>query len=139
VADVGSRPPGGRFVVRPGHRRKMIAVAKQTGPACHPARTNNHAERANRKLRYQEKARSKWRGRRRIVRFLVRLLERWWVQERAIRIRWREEPDGGGAQSTILEAAPGRRIACRAIEALAGSARSVKNRAALTIWAAFIG
>src|SRR5438105_2396030 len=35
VVDVGSRPPGGRFVVRPGHRRKMIAVARWTGPASH--------------------------------------------------------------------------------------------------------
>ena len=41
-------------------------------------RTNNHVERADRKLRRQERARYKWRKRRRIARFLVLLLDRWW-------------------------------------------------------------
>lgn len=70
---------------------KMIAFLKSR--ACDRVRTNNHVERVNRKLRHQEKARYKWRKRRRIVRFLVLLLDRWWAQERAIRNRWCEEPD----------------------------------------------
>jgi len=40
-------------------------------------RTNNHVERANRKLRYFEKVRYKWRRRRSIVRFLLLSLQRW--------------------------------------------------------------
>ncbi len=48
---------------------KIIAFLKSL--ACHRVRTNNHVERVNRKLRYQEKARYKWRKRRTIVRFMV--------------------------------------------------------------------
>lgn len=69
---------------------KMIAFLKS--PACRRVRTNNHVERVNRKLRYEEKARYKWRKRRTTVRFLVLLLDRYWRQERAIRNRWQEEP-----------------------------------------------
>jgi hypothetical protein len=43
-------------------------------------RTNNHVERANRKLRYFEKVRYKWRRRRPIVRFLLLSLQRWWKE-----------------------------------------------------------
>jgi transposase-like protein len=76
---------------------KMVAFLKS--PACRRVRTNNHVERVNRKLRHQEKARYKWRKRRRIVRFLVLLLDRWWGRERALRNRWRDGPE---------EAAPSR-------------------------------
>ena len=68
---------------------KMIAFLKD--PACRRVRTNNHVERVNRKLRYEEKSRYRWRSRRTTVRFLVLLLDRCWKQERAIRDRWREE------------------------------------------------
>ncbi len=71
---------------------KMIAFLKS--PACRRVRTNNHVERVNRKLRHQEKARYKWRKRRRIVRFVVLLLDRWWGQQRSIRNRWRDGPEG---------------------------------------------
>ena len=67
----------------------MIAFLK--GPACRRVRTNNHVERVNRKLRYEEKARYRWRSRRTTVRFLVLLLDRCWNQERAARNRWQEE------------------------------------------------
>jgi Transposase len=40
-------------------------------------RTNNHVERTNRRLRYLEKVRYKWRRRRTIVRFVVLALNRW--------------------------------------------------------------
>ena len=62
---------------------KMIAFLKS--PACRRVRTNNHVERVNRKLRYEEKARYKWRKRRTTVRFLVLLLDRYWRQVRARR------------------------------------------------------
>ena len=68
---------------------KMIAFLKS--PACRRVRTNNHVERVNRKLRYEEKARYKWRKRRTTVRFLVLLLDRYWKHERAIRNRWLKE------------------------------------------------
>ncbi len=46
-------------------------------PVGQQVRTNNHVERANRKLRYFEKVRYKWRRRRSIVRFLLLSLHRW--------------------------------------------------------------
>jgi hypothetical protein len=73
---------------------KMIAFLKS--PACRRVRTNNHVERVNRKLRYEEKARYKWRKRRTTVRFVVLLLDRYWRQERATRSRWWVEPQDEG-------------------------------------------
>jgi hypothetical protein len=68
---------------------KMISFLKS--PACRRIRTNNHVERINRKLRYEEKSRYKWRKRRTTVRFLVLLLDRLWRQEQAMRNRWSED------------------------------------------------
>jgi hypothetical protein len=68
---------------------KMIASLKSR--ACRRVRTNNHVERVNRKLRYEEKSRYRWRSRRTTVRFLVLLRDRCWKQERAVRNRWQEE------------------------------------------------
>ena len=88
---------------------KMIAFLKS--PACRRVRTNNHVERVNRKLRHQEKVRYKWRKRRRIVRFLVLLLDRWWGQERAIRNRWREESEGAVPSRSSPKPSRKRRVA----------------------------
>jgi len=55
---------------------KMIAFLRN--PASKQVRTNNHVERCNRKLRYWEKVRYKWRRRRTLVRFLVLALDAWW-------------------------------------------------------------
>ena len=78
---------------------KMIAFLKSA--ACRRVRTNNHVERVNRKLRYEEKARYKWRKRRTTVRFLVLLLDRYWGRERAMRNRWQEEsPPSVGNRSS---------------------------------------
>lgn len=55
---------------------KMIAFLRS--PAAKRVRTNNHVERCNRKLRYWEKVRYKWRRRRTLVRFLVLALDHWW-------------------------------------------------------------
>lgn len=54
---------------------KMIAYLHS--PASERVRTNNHVERTNRRLRYFEKVRYKWRRRRTIVRFIVLAMERW--------------------------------------------------------------
>ena len=40
-------------------------------------RTNNHVERTNRKLRFFEKSRDKWRRRRNIVRFVLLAFDHW--------------------------------------------------------------
>ena len=59
---------------------KMIAFLR--GPAWRrrQVRTNNHVERCNRKLRYWEKVRYKWRRRRTLVRYIVLALDRWWKE-----------------------------------------------------------
>jgi transposase-like protein len=54
---------------------KMIAYLHS--PAAKRVRTNNHVERTNRRLRYFEKVRYKWRRRRTIVRFIVLAIDRW--------------------------------------------------------------
>jgi hypothetical protein len=54
---------------------KMIAYLHS--PAGKRIRTNNHVERTNRRLRYFEKVRYKWRRRRTIVRFIVLSFDRW--------------------------------------------------------------
>jgi len=54
---------------------KMIAYLHS--PAGQRVRTNNHVERTNRRLRYFEKVRYKWRRRRTIVRFVVLAFDRW--------------------------------------------------------------
>ena len=65
---------------------KMIAFLRTTGThrtarrrraALFVIRTNNHVERTNRKLRFFEKSRYKWRRRRNIVRFLLLAFDRW--------------------------------------------------------------
>jgi hypothetical protein len=58
---------------------KMIAFLHS--PAGQRVRTNNHVERVNRRLRYFEKVRYKWRRRRTIVRFIVLAIDRWYHQE----------------------------------------------------------
>ena len=54
---------------------KMMAFLHS--PKSRQVRTNNHVERTNRRLRYFEKVRYKWRRRRTIVRFVVLALDRW--------------------------------------------------------------
>ena len=58
-----------------GKFAKMIAFLHS--PVRQRVRTNNHVERTNRKLRYLEKVRYKWRQRRTIVRFVVLAIDRW--------------------------------------------------------------
>jgi transposase len=63
-------------ILSPEKFHKMIAFLRS--PAAQKVRTNNHVERCNRKLRYWEKVRYKWRRRRTLVRFLVLALDAWW-------------------------------------------------------------
>jgi transposase-like protein len=58
---------------------KMIAYLHS--PAGQRVRTTNHVERVNRRLRYFEKVRYKWRRRRTLVRFIVLAIDRWYRQE----------------------------------------------------------
>jgi len=66
-------------MLTPDKFAKMIAYLHS--PAGQRVRTNNHVERANRRLRYFEKVRYKWRRRPTIVRFVVLALDRWWQQQ----------------------------------------------------------
>lgn len=68
--------------------RKMIAFLRS--PLARRVRTNNHVERCNRKLRYWEKVRYKWRRRRTLVRFVVLALNHWW--KRVLQTRKRRRP-----------------------------------------------
>ncbi len=84
----------------PGEKfSKMIAFLHS--PAHRRVRTNNHVERTNRKLRFYEKVRYKWRRRPTLVRFLVLALDRWWrdafAQPAAKPAR--EAPDGSASST----------------------------------------
>ena len=59
------------------HEKFAKMIAYLHSPTAKRVRTNNHVERTNRKLRYFEKVRYKWRRRRTIVRFIVLALDRW--------------------------------------------------------------
>jgi hypothetical protein len=54
------------------------AVAFVYSEAAEQVRTNNHVERANRKFRFTEKLRYKWRRRKWVVRFVLLALDRCW-------------------------------------------------------------
>jgi hypothetical protein len=49
-------------------------------PAERRVRTNHHVERMNRRLRFAEKVRYRWRQRKWVVRWVVLLLDRAWQQ-----------------------------------------------------------
>ena len=59
------------------------AVAFVYSEAAQKVRTNNHAERANRRFRFAEKVRYKWRRRKWVLRFVLLALDRWWRQKAA--------------------------------------------------------
>ena len=77
--------------------RKMIAFLRS--PASKRVRTNNHVERCNRKLRYWEKVRYKWRRRRTLVRFMVLALNHWWKQVLPAKQPTAASADGNGKES----------------------------------------
>lgn len=85
-------------MLEPDKFAKMIAFLKC--PRRRRLRTNNHVERANRKLRYFEKVRYKWRSRRTLVRFLVLALDHWWQEA------WRKEREAEATAQTELNTDP---------------------------------
>jgi hypothetical protein len=78
--------------------RKMVAFVYS--PAAEKVRTNNHAERANRRLRFWEKVRYKWRRRRWVVRFVLLALDRWWRQVASAKTQDQSTPREHPDQST---------------------------------------
>jgi hypothetical protein len=61
-----------------GKFRKMVAFSySEIGKK---VRTNNHVERTNRKVRFAEKVRYKWRQRKWVLRYVLLALDRWWRQ-----------------------------------------------------------
>jgi hypothetical protein len=95
-------------MLAPEKFEKMIAYLHS--PAGRRVRTNNHVERVNRRLRYFEKVRYKWRRRRTIVRFLVLALDRW----------RRRRTAGRQAQGDVRDTQPGDRKPSRHRLKLAG-------------------
>lgn len=71
---------------------KMIAYLES--PLGQGVRTNNHAERTNRRLRYLEKVRYKWRRRRTIVRFIVLAFRQWRNRQAAVAAKKRTGSEG---------------------------------------------
>jgi hypothetical protein len=59
-------------------RKFQKAVAFVYSEAAERVRTNNHVERANRRFRFTEKLRYKWRRRKWVVRFVLLALDRSW-------------------------------------------------------------
>lgn len=61
-----------------GKFRKMVAFSySEMGKK---VRTNNHVERTNRRIRFAEKVRYKWRQRKWVLRYVLLALDRWWRQ-----------------------------------------------------------
>jgi len=77
--------------------RKMVAFVYS--PVAEKIRTNNHVERANRRLRFWEKVRYKWRRRRWVVRFVLLALDRWWRQVASAKTQDESTTRGRSGQS----------------------------------------
>lgn len=60
---------------------KMIAFLRGPAKRRTQVRTNNHVERCNRKLRFWEKVRYKWRRSRTLVRFIVLAMDQLWQEK----------------------------------------------------------
>lgn len=69
---------GAMEMLEEGKFRKMVAFTYSE--AGREVRTNNHVERANRRLRFAEKVRYKWRRRKWVLRYVLLALDRWWRQ-----------------------------------------------------------
>jgi Transposase len=88
-------------ILEPAQFEKMITFLHM--PLGQRVRTNNHVERSNRRLRYYEKVRYRWRRRQTIVRFVVLLISRQWEERLA-------EPPQEPDQDSDPPAIPIRRI-----------------------------
>jgi hypothetical protein len=65
-------------MVEPARFTKAVAFVYSA--AAEKVRTNNHVERANRRFRFAEKLRYKWRSRKWLLRFVLLALDRCWSQ-----------------------------------------------------------
>jgi hypothetical protein len=74
------------------------AVAFVYSQPAQKVRTNNHAERANRRFRFAEKARYKWRRRKWVLRFVLLALDRWWRLKAAAFAQSDQAPRAAPAQ-----------------------------------------
>jgi transposase-like protein len=83
------------------------AVAFVYSPAAEKVRTNNHAERANRRLRFAEKVRYKWRRRKWVLRFVLLALDRCWRQAATAVARSDQAARGAQRQQTSASKAAG--------------------------------
>src|SRR5262249_5368109 len=63
-------------------------------PAAQRVRTNNHVERLNRRLRFAEKVRYRWRKRQWVVRWVVLLLDGCWQQAASAAAGDKVQPTG---------------------------------------------
>jgi hypothetical protein len=88
-----------------GKFQKMVAFASSA--AGQRVRTNNHVERANRRLRFWEKLRYKWRRRRWVLRFVLLALDRWWRQAARAEAQADEAAAGEPGQQTPASKAAG--------------------------------
>jgi hypothetical protein len=79
---------------------KMIAFLRGPARRRRQVRTNNHVERCNRKLRYWEKVRYKWRRRHTLVRFIVLALDRWWKEAFSTPLPQKRSPCGQAKKRT---------------------------------------
>jgi hypothetical protein len=87
-------------MLAPEKFEKLIAYLDS--PQGKRVRTNNHVERTNRRLRYLEKVRYKWRRRRTLVRFVVLALDRWRRKKVATTATTQQEtPDFIASQSPV--------------------------------------
>jgi transposase-like protein len=75
-------------------------MASLNGPAHRRVRTNNHVERTNRRFRFLEKVRYKWRRRRTLVRFVVLTLDRVWVERTTVHAQTTDRPKPRGPGKT---------------------------------------
>ena len=73
------------------------AMAFVYSEAAEKTRTNNHVERANRRIRFAEKVRYKWRRRKWVLRFVLLALDRWW-QQAARAFDQSDQITGGGPE-----------------------------------------
>ncbi len=89
--------------------RKVIAYLRS--PAGQRVRTNNHVERTNRKLRYLEKVRYKWRRPRGVVRFVLLWMARAWDERfgRPAEARQQQARPAGAPAAGQAEGAAGPR------------------------------
>jgi Transposase len=71
------------------------AMSFGSQPVGRQVRTNNHVERMNRRLRFAEKVRYRWRKRRWVVRWVVLLLAEYWQQAAAMAAPGPSEKRGG--------------------------------------------